>query len=177
MQCPHPGRLRLPRAALTPLHPDGYPGALSLSGVGEPILRVMDTRPTRSSPRYAHEAAVAFHVLDAVYRGRTTNLSRGGICAEVSVELLLGQEVEIDIELVFDDDAHSEPLRICGRVVWCTRVNNGNQVGLAFCHVQPEQAEFLAVFLRYLDQSKRDIERSKRDRVRASASVDERFSY
>ena len=137
----------------------------------------MDSRPTRTSPRYAHAAAVAFHVRNAVYGGQTTNLSRGGLCAEVSVELPLGQELEVDIELVFDNDAHSEPLRVWGRVVWCTRVDNVNQVGLAFCHVQPEQAEFLTVFLNFLDRSKRETERSKRDRQRALASVDERFFY
>jgi len=137
----------------------------------------MDTRPTRNSPRYAHAAAVAFHVRGNVYGGQTTNLSRGGLCAEVNVELLLGQEIAVDIELVFDNNAHSEPLRMWGRVVWCTRVDNANQVGLAFCHVQPEQAEFLTVFLNFLDQSKRESERSKRERVRASVSVDERFFY
>lgn len=134
----------------------------------------MDSRPARSSPRYAHTAAVAFHVESWVHVGQTTNLSRGGLCAELGVELPLGLEVELDIGLVFDNDAQSEPLRVCGRVVWCTRVDHVNQVGIAFCHVQPYQAELLTVFLNFLDRSKHG-EKQKRDRLRSS--VDERFSY
>lgn len=110
-----------------------------------------------------------------MHDGQTTNLSRGGLCAEIEVELPLGQEIEIDLELLFDNDAHSEPFRITGRVVWCTRVDHVHQVGIAFCHVQPYQAELLTVFMNFLDRSKRDSERQKRDRLRAS--VDERFSY
>ena len=136
----------------------------------------MDTRPTRHSPRYAHEAAVVICVLDGIHHGRTTNLSRGGLCADLAVDLPLGVEVEVDIELVFEDDAHSEPLRVSGRVVWCTRVDDSYQVGIAFCHVRADQAEFLTMFLRFLDRTKRE-DRSKRERARQRQSIDDRFLY
>jgi len=31
--------------------------------------------------------------------------------------------IDLDIQLVFSDDVQSEPLRVPGRVVWCTSVN------------------------------------------------------
>ena len=138
----------------------------------------MDSRPARIFPRYALDAAVAFRTPGGIFGGRTLNLSRGGLCAEVTAELLLGLEVEVEIELVFDDNAHSEPLQVRGRVVWCTRVDDAHQVGLSFCHLQAEQVAFLSMFLQFLDRSQRDVECScSTPHLHGNRTIDERFHY
>ncbi|MEJ7603722.1 MAG: PilZ domain-containing protein [Kofleriaceae bacterium] len=138
----------------------------------------MDIRPDRTFPRYALDAAVAFRTPGGIFGGRTLNLSRGGLCAEVTAELMLGLELELEIELVFDDNAHSEPLQLCGRVVWCTRVDDVHQLGLAFCHLQAEQVAFLSMFLQFLDRNQRDVECScSSPQLHAPRSIDERFHY
>ena len=125
--------------------------------------------PKRQHPRFAHEATLAIHANGAVYRGKSTNLSRGGLCADLSGFLAIGTDVIVDIQLVFDHDFKSEPLQVQARVVWCTTVDGERQVGLSFQRLRPEQTEFLTLFLRYLDHS-------TRDRIRTHYNVDDRFS-
>jgi c-di-GMP-binding flagellar brake protein YcgR len=110
------------------------------------------TLQEREHPRYAHEAAVAFRAADQTFSGRTANLSRGGLCATLTESLTVGVHVEVDIQLVFADQRQSEPLRLRGLVVWCTAVNDGNQVGVRFQGIDGEKAEDLTMFLRYLDE-------------------------
>jgi c-di-GMP-binding flagellar brake protein YcgR len=113
------------------------------------------TLQQREHPRYAHEAAVTLRTADAAddrtISGRTVNLSHGGLCATLSAPLAVGLSVEADVQLVFEDDRQSEPLRLRGRIVWCTAVNDGHQVGVRFQGLEREKAEDLTMFLRYLD--------------------------
>jgi len=111
---------------------------------------------------------VTFFVGDERHEGRTKNLSRGGLCADLSEPIPAGIDVDVGIALVFSDDAVSEELRLPARVAWCTPVDEGHQVGIAFRPVDAEQAEYLAVFLRYLDDQK--AEKSPR-----ADNVDDRF--
>ena len=83
--------------------------------------------------------------------GRTLNVSRGGLCVDLPEPLLLGAEVDVDITLIFDEDTQSEPLRVAGRVVWCTYVGVAYQIGVRFKPMAEEQLEYLTMFLRYLD--------------------------
>jgi hypothetical protein len=124
----------------------------------------------REHPRYAHEAVITLWASGAAHQGRTTNVSRGGLCADLDVALPVGSEVELDLQLVFDDDAQSEPLRLPARVVWCTPLDEGHQLGFAFRPLTRDAAEYLTMFLRYLD------DRSRPTRVpRAERSIDDRF--
>lgn len=132
-------------------------------------------RATRTSPRYAHGAAISISVQGKTLFGRTANLSYGGVCAEIPVELPLGAEVDVDIELELDNGAHTEPLCVMGRVVWCTSVDNANQVGLAFCHLQRDESETLALFLRFLDRNRVERERQRKERTKRRTTIDDRF--
>lgn len=127
------------------------------------------TLQEREHPRYAHEAAVTFSATDETFSGRTANLSRGGLCATLTGSLTVGVQVEVDIQLVFADDRQSEPLRLRGLVVWCTAVNDGNQVGVRFQGVDGEKAEDLTMFLRYLD------DRGSAKSAKLPVPIDERF--
>ncbi len=81
----------------------------------------------------------------------------------------VGVDLEVDIVLVFDDDAQSEPLRLAARAVWCTPLDDAHQVGLAFRPLSPETSQYLTMFLRDLDDSK--VEKANR-RVE---EIDDRF--
>lgn len=126
------------------------------------------SKTEREHARYAHEAAVTFHVGDHVQQGHTQNVSRGGLCAHLAEPMVVGQELEVDLVLVFDDDMQSEALHLPGRVVWCTTVDDVNQVGVAFRPLDAEHSRYLEMFLRYLGD--RRAEKQPR-----AANVDDRF--
>jgi hypothetical protein len=109
------------------------------------------SRQEREHPRYAHEAAITFHAMDRAIAGRSRNVSRGGLCAALSEEIPVGTSIEIDLQLVFDEDRHSEPLRLPARIVWCTAIDDHYQVGVQFLPLHEETAADLLMFLRYLD--------------------------
>jgi hypothetical protein len=123
----------------------------------------------RAHPRYAHTAAITIFVGNRRLGGTTTNVSRGGICADLGDPLLAGAEIEVDIQLVFDEGTQSEALRLPARVAWCTALDESFQVGIAFKPLTGELAEYFTMFLRYLDDGTR-TERSKRE-----STLDKRF--
>lgn len=127
------------------------------------------TLQEREHPRYAHEAAITLSAPDQAVSGRTSNLSRGGLCATLAEALTVGVQVEVDIQLVFEDDRQSEPLRLPGLVVWCTAVDDGHQVGVRFTGIGVEKSEDLTMFLRYLDDG------GNPSSTKRPASIDERF--
>jgi PilZ domain len=124
--------------------------------------------PERAHPRYAHEATVTFFIGAEQQTGRTKNLSRGGLCADLPEPIAAGTDVDVAVALVFADEAQSEALRLPARVAWCTPLDEGHQVGIAFRPLDAELAQYLGVFLRYLDDRK--PEKSPR-----AANVDDRF--
>ncbi|MEJ7601841.1 MAG: PilZ domain-containing protein [Kofleriaceae bacterium] len=135
------------------------------------------SRPTREHPRYAHEATVTVTPAGsagatpggAAISGRTSNVSRGGMCAEMTEAMTNGAEVEVDITLIFDEETQSEPLRVAGRVVWCTSVGDGYQLGVAFKPLDAEKLAYLTMFLRLLDDGE-PAQRTPRE-----STLDKRF--
>jgi hypothetical protein len=128
------------------------------------------SRDERQHPRYAHEAALAVRAGDKTLIGRTSNVSRGGLCADLAEALPTGTEVEVDLQLVFDETTQSEPLSVPARVAWCTDVDEGHQIGLSFKPLPAERAELLAMFLRYLDHQSGPVKTK-----RAEVPIDDRF--
>ena len=101
--------------------------------------------------------------------GRTTNLSRGGLCATLAQGLPIGTAVEVDIVLVFEGDVRSEPLRLPAQIVWCTELDEGHQIGVAFRPLDADRADYLGLFIKYLDQG------STKERTKRDLAVDDRF--
>lgn len=124
----------------------------------------------REYPRYAHEAAITLLARGKTYHGRTQNVSRGGLCADLAEPIAVGTELNVDLQLVFEDDTQSEPLRVPARVVWCTSVDEGHQIGLSFKPLNAELTNYLGMFLRFLDSEGRAENDKRRD-----APVDEKF--
>jgi len=107
----------------------------------------------RRFPRYAIDAEVTVRGPDglAIATGRTANLSRGGLCADVDAPLPRGEMVEVAIALVFDAGSVSEPLALPARVVWCTSLGDAHQAGLAFLAPGRDQETYLDMFIRFLE--------------------------
>lgn len=127
------------------------------------------TQAEREHRRYAHEAAITFCVGARVIAGRTQNVSRGGLCASLADPVPMGTELDVDMVLVFEDDAQSDALRLPARVIWCTAVDNAHQVGLVFRSLDAERAEYLRLFLRYLDDG------AQREKTPRESEIDKRF--
>ncbi|MEZ4369080.1 MAG: PilZ domain-containing protein [Kofleriaceae bacterium] len=72
----------------------------------------------REFPRYVTEAAVVARRAGRIWRGTTTNLSRGGMCARFDNATPVGELCEFDLTLVFDESTHSRsspsPVGWCG---------------------------------------------------------------
>jgi hypothetical protein len=114
-----------------------------------------DVDQKRQFPRYALEAAVTLVDGERSVAGRTSNLSRGGVCGVFDDSITIGARVTVDLALIFENDSLSEPLSITGRVVWCTPLDKRYQVGLAFLPMTGDNGRFLDVFLKFLAEGKR----------------------
>jgi hypothetical protein len=113
----------------------------------------------RQFPRYAIGTQVELRTKSGVMaRGRTTNLSRGGLCADLDAELARGQQLEVSIALIFNADGVSEPLALPARVVWCTSLGEAHHAGLSFLPLTREQTTFLDMFIRFLEDRPDDDE-------------------
>jgi hypothetical protein len=128
----------------------------------------MVTRSEREHPRYAHDVAVTFRFGPKAIEGRTRNVSRGGLCANLSDPIDMGTDIDVEIVLVFDDGMQSEALRLPGRVAWCTTVDDAHQIGVSFRGLDKKRTEYLGMFLRYIDDQR--SEKPSRE-----MSLDDRF--
>jgi hypothetical protein len=122
----------------------------------------------REHPRYAHEAVVKLHTGTLLVTGRTRNISRGGLCATLIDPSPIGSEIEVDLQLVFEDSSESEVLRLPARIVWCTEIDDAFQIGVAFKPLA-ELAQYLTLFLGFLDGGE------KPERLRRESKLDKRF--
>ncbi len=126
-------------------------------------------KPEREHQRYAHEAAITLRIGAEVVHGRTRNVSKGGLCAELAAPYPIGTEVEVDLQLVFDDNRQSDALRLPALVVWCTSLDERNQVGLAFKPLTGDKVKYLMLFLKHL------TERAEPAAMTGNGSIDDRF--
>jgi Tfp pilus assembly protein PilZ len=111
--------------------------------------------PERAHPRFVVDVMVEIATpAGAPLSGRTRNVSRGGLCVELGEAVAPGQEVEIRMALLFEDDEMSEPLGLPARVVWCTPLGRVYQIGGQFRALSRHQAAYLDLFLSYIDAAR-----------------------
>jgi hypothetical protein len=108
----------------------------------------------RQHPRFAADVAITVYLRGETIKGRTLNVSRGGLCADLTAALPMGADVELDLVLVFEDNTQSEALRLPARIVWCTALESTHQVGVAFRPLDRQRADYLNLFLKYLGNEK-----------------------
>jgi hypothetical protein len=97
------------------------------------------------------EASIEFVTPVGSTRGRSKNVSEGGLAANVTRPVPPGSQVLVRMSLVFDEDSFSEPLALPARVVWCTPIGAMFQLGASFLPMSGEKQSYLAMFLRYLE--------------------------
>ena len=112
----------------------------------------MEETPQREYERFAVDVRVEVDGRDgAVLVGHTRNISLGGLCVELPGPLEAGSDVEARIALIFEDEAHSERLRLPLHVVWSTPLGEVHQIGGRFGELTDEQVQYLDVFLSFLE--------------------------
>ena len=109
-------------------------------------------KDTRRHPRFHVDVEAVVHATRGRnFSARTRDLSRSGICLVTSAAIQKGEPVVVELVLAFGNNAFSEPLHLEARVVWCTAIDRSFQVGAMFTALSDEHADFLDMFLRYLD--------------------------
>lgn len=104
----------------------------------------------RVHERFAVEVEAEVTSEAGSFSALTKDVSRGGACFVVLAPMVVGSDFEISLSLVLSENTFSEPLKLKGRVVWCTRTEEGFQIGAAFGGMDPDTREFLQLFLNFL---------------------------
>ncbi len=110
----------------------------------------MAAEERRQHPRYAVEIEARVVADGAEIRARTRDLSRSGMCFVTKEAVSVGIPVVIEAALKFSANAFSEALPLSARVMWCTAIPDGFQVGVAFTRLPGQTAEYLDLFLKYV---------------------------
>jgi hypothetical protein len=125
----------------------------------------------RVFPRFVCQLTVELQTRSGrTVTGVSRNLSRGGICLESVDPVGIGEDVAVRVTLVFDEERSSEPLDLPAQVVWCTSFGDAYQVGTQFRPLSQERAQYLDMFLRFLEQQ------SSSDEVGDSDDDDDPFA-
>ncbi|HEY8144435.1 MAG TPA: PilZ domain-containing protein [Kofleriaceae bacterium] len=107
----------------------------------------------RVFPRFVCQLTVELQTRSGpIVTGVSRNLSRGGICLETVDPVTTGEDVAVRVTLVFDEERSSEPLELPAQVVWCTSFGDAYQIGTQFRPLSQDRAQYLDMFLRYLEQ-------------------------
>lgn len=104
----------------------------------------------RIHERFAVEIEAEVTSEAGTVRAITKDVSRGGACFEVTAPMATGSSFDIALSLVLSENSFSEPLKLQGKVVWCTPTSGGYQIGAAFVPQDADTKEFLQLFLRFL---------------------------
>jgi PilZ domain len=120
------------------------------------------TTVDRAHPRVASNATVVVKLESESQKGETTNISRGGLCAQLERPIKVGSTAELEISLVFEEGSTSEALVVAARIVWCTHLDMGYQVGLSFLPMSSDQHKYLAIFTRLLADRPREAPAARR---------------
>jgi hypothetical protein len=108
-------------------------------------------RTRRQYPRYNVDLQVTASVGNDRFAARTRDISRAGICLVALLPLERDTEVTLNLVLTFGADGTSEPLRLLGRVAWCTPLFGAYQIGIKFVKIDQERARYLDMFVGFLD--------------------------
>jgi hypothetical protein len=109
-------------------------------------------RPSRRQhQRYNVDVQATVSVASEKLDARTRDMSRAGLCLIASQPIARETEVSLELVLTFGEDGVSEPLKIDGRVAWCTALFGAYQIGVKFVKVDDEREKYLNMFVGFLD--------------------------
>lgn len=104
----------------------------------------------RIHERFAVEIEAEVSSEAGTVRAITKDVSRGGACFVVTTPMATGSSFEFSLSLVLSENSFSEPLKLKGKVVWCTPTEEGYQIGAAFETQDADTREYLQMFLSFL---------------------------
>ena len=95
-------------------------------------------------------------------------MSRAGLCLVAEQPIPRETEISLELVLTFGEAGTSEPLKMIGRVAWCTALFGAYQIGVKFVKLDDDRARYLDMFLGFLDGTLAPGERSpaKKKRLR-----------
>jgi PilZ domain-containing protein len=105
----------------------------------------------REHPRFDVDIQVAVSVADAKFAARTRDMSRAGLCLIGEQPIAADTEISLELVLTFGEAGTSEPLKVIGRVAWCTALFGSFQIGVKFVKVDDDLARYLDMFIGFLD--------------------------
>jgi hypothetical protein len=105
----------------------------------------------RQHPRFNVDIQISVSVANARFAARTRDISRAGLCLVAMTPINRESEVSLDLVLTFGTEGTSEPLKLIGRVAWCTALFGAYQIGVKFVKVDDERARYLEMFVGFLD--------------------------
>lgn len=105
----------------------------------------------REHPRFNVDIQVAVTVADAKFEARTRDMSRAGVCLVADHPIAREKEISLELVLTFGEAGTSEPLKMIGRVAWCTALFGAYQIGVKFVKVDEDRARYLNMFVGFLD--------------------------
>jgi hypothetical protein len=78
-------------------------------------------------------------------------MSRAGLCLIAEQPIAADTEISLELVLTFGEAGTSEPLKMIGRVAWCTALFGAFQIGVKFVKVDDDRARYLDMFVGFLD--------------------------
>jgi Tfp pilus assembly protein PilZ len=106
----------------------------------------------RRHPRFSVQIVAQITYDKQILSVSTKDMSRGGICLISSQGIPLGSLIVVSMALVLGKKNFSECLELCGKVIWCTRLDKSYQIGVAFADIDNSTNGFLEMFLQFLNQ-------------------------
>jgi len=105
----------------------------------------------REHPRFNVDIQVGVSVADAQFAARTRDMSRAGVCLVADQPIQSDTDISLELVLTFGEAGTSEPLKVIGRVAWCTALFGAYQIGVKFVKVDDDLARYLDMFVGFLD--------------------------
>jgi hypothetical protein len=105
----------------------------------------------REHPRFNVDIQVGVTVADAKFAARTRDMSKAGVCLIGEQPIPPDTEISLELVLTFGESGTSEPLKMIGRVAWCTALFGAYQIGVKFVKVDDDRARYLNMFVGFLD--------------------------
>lgn len=105
----------------------------------------------REHPRFNVDIQVGVTVADEKFAARTRDMSRAGLCLIGEQPIPADTEISLELVLTFGEAGTSEPLKMIGRVAWCTAMFGAYQIGVKFVKVDDDRARYLDMFVGFLD--------------------------
>jgi hypothetical protein len=105
----------------------------------------------REHPRFNVDIQVAVAVAEVKFAARTRDMSRAGVCLVADQPIARETEISLELVLTFGDAGASEPLKMVGRVAWCTALFGSYQIGVKFVKLDDDRARYLDMFVGFLD--------------------------